>query len=604
MAHFDLPDTLPGCLLRSAESEPDRGVTIVGESGTREFRTYHQLREAADRAAAALQIDGVEPLERVVLALPTGFEFLTTFFGALSAGIVPVPVPELAGEREERLRRMLVRTGRRLDAEMLVRPVGSGARNWPGEGWTSPFATVTDLGELLEDVPSNVTIREPTDLPSTAYVQMSEGTTASPRAVELTHENIVSNVSAIGGALQVEAEDVGVSWIPLHNPLGLIGVVCFGVAFGIDLVLIHPERFLARPYCWLEAISRYDGTLSAAPNFAYHYAARRCRESDLQNLDLSSWRVAMSGGEPVRGQHLEAFLDRLRDRGLREDVFTPVYGLVEATIGVTVGGLGESFEMDAVNRHILEQEGRAKPLTEQGPPTASERMHLVSVGTPIGGIDLRIVDEGGDPVGERVLGEVAVRGPNLMRGYVDGIDPRGAVRVERGWLYTGDLGYRVDERLYVVGRACDRIALEDGREVFPEEIEFVADAVDGVHAGHTAVFGCDSGELVVAFELQPGTAREDVVRSLERLLETHLAVRPDRLVALALRSIPRTKSGKVRRHFARRLYDRGRLDRRERSGRIARLERMFRRRRRDVEVLRDRMAESLAAWLTGEEPER
>lgn len=607
MRSIQLPDTIPGCLARSADSEADRGVTIVDEGGTREFRSYRQLRESADRTAAALQIDGLEPLERVLLALPTGFEFLTAYLGALAAGIVPVPMPAPREESdEERYRRTLVQTGRRLEADALIRPVGAGHLEWPGSGFTTPFDSVTDLGELLEDVPSSVTIREPADLPATAHIQMTEGTTASPRAVELTHQNIVANVAAIGEALEVHGDDVGVSWIPLHNPLGLIGVVCFGVAFDIDLVLIHPERFLARPHCWLEAISQYEGTLSAAPNFAYHYAARRCGESDLEGLDLSSWRVAMSGGEPVRGQHLEAFLDRLRDRGLREDVFTPVYGLSEATIGVTVGPLDESFVMDAINRQILEREGRAKQLPDQGPETASERMHLMSVGEPIGDVDVRIVDDDGEPVGERIMGEIAVRGPNVMEGYVDGYAERGAARIRRGWLRTGDLGYMADGRLFVVGRACDRIHRREGRTVFPEEVEFFVDAVDGVHAGRTACFGVDDQSnrdpgdgqrLVIAFELQPGTAREDVERPLEELLQTHLALRPDEIAALPPRSIPRTKSGKVRRHLARRLYRRDRLDRRNRSGRLAQFERILRRGRRDLAAVGETVTDRLASWL-------
>ncbi len=607
MCSIELPDTIPGCLARSADSEADHGVTVVDEGGAREFRSYRQLRESADRTAAALQIDGLEPLERILLALPNGFEFLTAYLGALAAGIVPVPMPvPQENDDERRYRRILLQTGRRLDADVLLRPVGAGHVDWPGSGVTSPFASVTDLGELLEDVPSSVTIREPADLPATAHIQMTEGTTASPRAVKLTHQNIVANVAAIGEALEVDGDDVGVSWIPLHNPLGLVGVVCFGVAFDIDLVLIHPERFLARPHCWLEAISRHEGTLSAAPNFAYHYAARRCGESDLEGLDLSSWRVAMSGGEPVRGQHLEAFLDRLRDRGLREDVFTPVYGLSEATIGVTVGPLDNSFVMDAINRHILEREGRAKQLPDGGPETASERMHLMSVGEPIGDTEVRIVDDDGEPLGERILGEVAVRGPNVMEGYVDGYARRGAARMRRGWLRTGDLGYVADGRLFVVGRACDRIRWRDGRTVFPEEVEFFVDAVDGVHAGRTACFGIDAQangdaeheqRLVIAFELQPGTAREDVEHSLEELLQTHLAVTPDEIAAFPPRSIPRTKSGNVRRHLARRLYRRDRLDRRSRNGRLVQLERILRRARRDLAAVGETVTDRLANWL-------
>lgn len=612
MERTDLPDTVPACLARVADAETGRGITVVGEQGTREFRSYRQLRESADRTAAALQLNGLDPLDRALLALPTGFEFLTAYFGALAAGIVPVPIPEPRDEGNlSRYRGKLLETGRQLEADALILPVGAGDWKRPGDGTTTPFSLVTDLGNLLDDVPSNITIREPTNLPETAYIQLTEGTTAAPRPVELTHRNIVANVSAIGEALEVDDEDVGVAWIPLHNPMGLVGVVCFGVAFGIDLVLIHPERFLAHPHSWLEAISRHDGTLSAAPNFAYHYAARRCRESELEDLDLSSWRVALSGGEPVRGQHLEAFLKRLRNNDLEEDVFTPVYGLSEATIGVTIGALEESFRMDAINRRILEMEGRAKPLPEEGAETPAERMHLVSVGKPLDGVRVRVVDEDDEPVDERILGEIAVRGPNVMQGYVGEVDDRGAARLERGWLYTGDLGYLADGRLYVVGRACDRIHLDGGRTVVPEEVEFFADAVEGVHAGRTAVFAAppamvddvdetaraSSDRLVVAFELQPGTAREDVEVPLRRLLDTHLSIEPDAILDLSPRSIPRTKSGKVRRFLARKLYREGRLDRRQRKGRLAEIRRWVRRGQREFEALRENLSDRFSDWL-------
>ncbi|MFB6374805.1 MAG: hypothetical protein ABEN55_17165, partial [Bradymonadaceae bacterium] len=181
---------------------------------------------------------------------------------------------------------------------------------------------------------------------------------------------------------------------------------------------------------------------------------------------------------------------------------------------------------------------------------------------------------------------------------------------EHGWLYTGDLGYMADGRLYVVGRACDRIRLAGGRTIFPEEVEFFADAVEGVHAGRTAVFGVPPGSAIestdetadetperLVFELQPGTALEDVEVPLEQLLDTHLAIEPDETLDLSPRSIPRTKSGKVRRYLARELYLEGRLDRRQREGRLAEIRRWVRRGQRELEVLRENLADRLPDWL-------
>jgi fatty-acyl-CoA synthase len=308
----------------------------------------------------------------------------------------------------------------------------------------------------------------------------------------------------------------------------------------------------------------------------------------------------MTGGEPVRGQHLDAFLRRFRDYGLDEDLFTPVYGLSEATIGVTFGELDGSFEMDAINRRTLEREGRAEPLPDDGAREAAERMHLVSVGRPLPGIEVEVVDEDGEPVGDRRLGEVATRGPHVMRGYVGEVDERGAARREDGWLYTGDLGYLSEGQLHIVGRACDRIQVSADRVVFPEEVEFFVDAVDGIYAGRTAVFGTETDEgegerLVVAFELQSGTVLEDVVEPLGQLLDEHLDLAPDEVVGLSPRSIPRTKSGKVRRFLARKLYEVDRLDRADRTGGLDAVRQLVGRVRREAGSLTER----LKSFITG-----
>jgi acyl-CoA synthetase (AMP-forming)/AMP-acid ligase II len=599
---------------RAAEGDDPRGVTIVDEQGGRERRSWSRIWTQARRIAAALRLEGIERLDRILLAFPTGFEFLGAFFGALSIGALPVPAPlpsrwQRGTTNGEPL---LATLGRRMNTRaILVDPdVDTGER--PSPGTTQPWSLIADVPTLLEDVPVGLSIDEAIGLPDLGYIQLTEGATGLPRGVLLTHDNICSNVSAIGDTLDVGETDVGVSWIPLHNPLGLIGVVCFGVVFDIELVLLDPAHFLKRPESWLQAIDRHDGTLSTAPNFAYDYAVRRCRESELEGLDLSSWRVAMSGGEPVRAQHLESFARRFAEYGLQNDVFTPVYGLSEATLGVTFGSVDGSFRVDAINRRVLETEGRAQPLPDTGAPTPSERMHLVSVGEPLDGVECRIVDDDGEPVAPRVLGEIALRGPNLMRGYVGseghGVPPSDSehadrTHVESGWLRTGDLGYRADDRLYVVGRACDRIELPEGRTIFPEEVELFVDAVDGVYAGRTVVFDgtadgdSESPELVVAFELQSGAEREAVEASVRDLLGHHLALEPDELLALSPRSIPRTKSGKVRRPIARAFHRIDRLDRCDRQARWPNVRRLWRRVRERTEQLGRRLGDRFETWL-------
>ena len=602
--------TLIDALDRAAEAETSRGITVIDHQGGREHRSWTRIRAYARRTAAALRLEGIEPMDRILLAFPTGFEFLGAFFGAISIGALPIPCPPPDRWRPspEGRNRPLAHVGERMEARaMLVDPEVDHDQR-PSTGPMRPWSLVTDLPALLEDVPVGVSIDEEFDRPDTAYIQLTEGTTGPPRGVLLTHRNMLANVSAIGRRLEVDESDVGVSWIPLHNPLGLIGVVCFGVVFDIELVLLDPVRFLDQPESWLHAISRHGGTLSTAPNFAYDYAVRRCRESELEGLDLSSWRIAMSGGEPVRAQHLEAFARRFGEYGLRDDIFTPVYGLSEATLGVSFGSVDAPFDVDAINRRTLETEARAEPLPERGAPDPAERMHLVSIGTPLDGIECRIVDENGVSLEERRLGEVALRGPNVMRGYVgeDSDSPeRERTRIESGWLHTGDLGYLADGELYVVGRAYDRIAWRDGRHLVPEEVELFVDAVDGVYAGRTAAFGVEADDeteasreqLVIAFELQSGAEREPVERSMRHLLDRHLDVEPDALVALSPRSIPRTKSGKVQRSLARALYLRNMLDRRERHGRWGTLRRTWQLLRTQAETAGSRLREQFQSWL-------
>jgi acyl-CoA synthetase (AMP-forming)/AMP-acid ligase II len=386
------------------------------------------------------------------------------------------------------------------------------------------------------------------------------------------------------------------------------------------MVLLHPERFLKRPEDWLAAISRHGGTLSAAPNFAYHYAVRRCQESNLEGLDLSSWRVAMSGAEPVRAQHMDAFVRRFKSYGLRRDLFLPVYGLAEATVGVTFGELNAAFEMDGINRRTLEREGRAEPLPEEGAKSPAERLHLVSVGRPLEHIDVKIVDDAGEELAERLCGEICVRGPNVMKGYTE--DERsgessepGCSRLEGDWLHTGDLGYVADGKLYVLGRVCDAIETARERTVYPEEIELFVNSVDGIRSGSAVAFDVpapsdashsdadqsDANQpslLVIAYELQAGTEAEEVERAVRALLRKHLSLDPHAIAALSPGSVPRTHSGKVRRFLARKLYLNDRLERRERAGELDRIWRFVQRAQTEVSRLRDQVYDRFSDWFS------
>lgn len=302
--------TVTDVLRGAPEYAGKAGIYVMDARGSQEFRTYAQILENSLRVGASLRLKGIGRLERVMLLQSTGFDFLSAFFGTVAIGATPVPYPPPGRQGRSRANGepRFMRTAKRLGVTAIVADSEIKISKLSSMGPSGSVSSTFTVPSLLEGMPVGAVVEPQTSLPDIAYIQLTSGATGPMRGVELTHGNILSNTRAIGRALEVREDDIGVSWIPPYNSMGLVGLICFGLYWGIDLVLLHPERFLKRPEDWLAAISRHRGTLSTAPNFAYHYAVRRCQESNLEGLDLSSWRVAMSGAEPVRAQHMDAFV--------------------------------------------------------------------------------------------------------------------------------------------------------------------------------------------------------------------------------------------------------------------------------------------------------
>lgn len=574
----------------TAKNHPARGMYVLDERGGQEFRTYAQILEASLRVGAALQHHNIKPEQRIFLSQSTGFEFLTSLFGALAIGAVPIPLPvprtDAPTVNKISVAARWTRISKRLDTHAALFSSGVDSSLRPKVFPGSAFQLVADLPKLLEN--SSISANSKplraarTDL---AYIQLTSGTTTARRGVMLTHHNILQNVQTVGELLKVNDKDVVVSWLPIDNIMGLVAVVFFSIYWGIDAVLIEPDRFLKQPADWLTAISNHRGTLTLAPNYAYHYCARRCKNSDLEGLDLSSWRVALNGAEPVRAQHMEVFSRRFRPYGLRKNIFVPVYGLSEATMAVSMAPPEQPLVIDGINRAVLEFQGIAQPLPPTGAPTPAERMHIVSIGRPLAGIELAIFDDQQNPVADRVCGEIALRGDNVMTDYVAATintDDRrpGLTRLKDGWLFTGDVGYLADGNLFFIGRRTEAILTPNGRHIYPEEVELFVNSIDGIRSGTATIFdvpgnalaenspdspNSEDSQLVIAYETQSGVDTDEVDTALRTLLKHHLALEPDILIALSPRSIPKTRSGKVRRFLARQLFLDQKLDRRHRN---------------------------------------
>ena len=533
--------TLGERLERAAGMGEGQGLRFV-DRAERETRVdWPEVFARAQRVAGGLHERGVRPGDTVAIVLPTGIDFFDAFFGALLAGAVPVPLypPVRLGRLAEYHARTVAMLGA-ARARILL----TDTRLWRILGETVRHASLPLGCVLTADVRGAPLVRAaaPHDL---AMVQFSSGTTVDPKPVALSHANVLSNVRAIT-AFIVAADgtaEAGVNWLPLYHDMGLIGCVFPALCLPGSLTLLGPELFIGRPALWLRTLGRTRATVSPAPNFAYGLCVDRVTDAEMEGVDLSHWRLALNGAEPVSPATLRRFVARFSRWGLRPEALTPVYGLAEASFAVTFSDWRTPFRTVRFDRAAL-AEGRAEP-DDAG-------TELVSVGPPLPGVEIDV------PV-DRV-GPVRVRGPSVMAGYLHQPE-RTAATVVDGWLDTGDLGFLHEGELYLAGRAKDVVILR-GRNHAPHEIEQAVDAVEGVRTGCAAAVAwrpedAEEEQLVVFVEARTGT--EGLAdRCRDAVLEA-TALLPALVVVLAPGTLPRTSSGKIRRAETLRLWLAGEL---------------------------------------------
>jgi fatty-acyl-CoA synthase len=533
------------------------GFVFVGPDGREAVTPFKVLRDSALDLGGALRARGLDRGDYVAIVIPDADGFLATFLGASAAGLVPMP---LAHPYDATQLDAYFDTVAPLFRLARARAVVTTPRLLPLlNGLQAAAPTIRFVASWTELTGPALPKSEPTDIEAPALLQFTSGSTSRPKGVVLTHANIAANVAAIGGpaSLKTGPDDVGVSWLPLFHDMGLIGQAMCAVYFGSRTVFLPPMAFLKRPVEWLRAITRHRGTISFAPNFAYEMCVRRVRDAELDGLDLSSWRVAGCGAEPIQAATLEAFAAKFAPVGFRATSLLPAYGLAEHTLAVSLASRDRGLRMDTVHASRLAVSRRAVPCS----PDAPDASRLVACGGPFPGHALRVVDDRGRPVGERVVGEILASGPSVMRGYLRGREATAEV-VRDGWLATGDLGYMAGGELYVCGRRKETIIV-GGRNYFPQDLESVVEGVPGVRSGAVAAFAATApghpDRAVVVVETLGAVPAEAVQAEVRRrvLQATGLAV--DEIVLAPKGTIARTTSGKLRRAELRERYAAGTL---------------------------------------------
>src|SRR5260221_11370175 len=482
--------TIHESLWRRAQSQPSRPhVYLRHDDGAEETLTYGDLLSEAASVAGGLREGGVRRGGTVALMLPTGREFLAAFQGILMAGAVPVPIYPPA-----RLDR-LVEYAQRQAAILADAEVGALLTIARSRGVAAVLsASVPSLREVV--TVSDLTARG-ASWPAPegagadpAFIQYTSGSTGEPKGVLLTHDNLLANIRAIGRGLDVRPTDVGASWLPLYHDMGLIGTWLFCLHHGLPLALQSPLAFLARPERWLWSIHQRRATLSPAPNFAFELCVRKIPDRALEGLDLSSWRVALNGAEPVSPETVERFVERFAPYGFRREAMMPVYGLAESTVGLCFPPVGRAPRIDRIAAAAFEREGRAEKAGGDG----AGWLPFVSVGAALPEHEVRLVDDAGQEVAERTVGRLVFRGPSSTAGYYRKPEATAAITLPGGWLDSGDLAYRAEGEIFIAGRRKDLI-IKGGRNLVPQEIEDVTASVPGIRRGCVVAFGVTRPEL-------------------------------------------------------------------------------------------------------------
>ncbi len=522
-------------------SSTSRGFTFVSGDST-DFLSFAELKAAGEDFGRRLASAGFQRGDRGILMLSGQREFIIAFVGMVRAGVIPVPVfPPAMLTRVEAYRERL----HSIHASCLPRHI------------VADDALFDICVEAVGEKPVNfaeLAAGEPTgqlvdaDGGDPLFLQYTSGSTAAPKGVVVTHDSLMENVRCMTEAVGASGErDRFVSWLPVYHDMGLIGYTLVPLVNEISTWFLPPYEFARRPTTWLDCMSRAQGTFSNAPNFAYDLVTRRATEEQLAGWDLSAWRVAGVGGEPVRPATMRRFAERFAAAGFDAAALNPSYGLAEGTLGVAFTPVGRGLRTLTVDAADFAERGVVRPVADG--PGARE---IVSCGRPLSGWEVRVRAASGELLGESAEGRIELRGGSVAQGYWEAPELT-AETFGDGWLRTGDLGFLHEGELYVTGRTKD-LVIHHGRKYHPTDIEWAALGLPGVRPDHVIAFSTPDERLVVVAEHKPALAPPDLARQIATRVRGSIGVTPDDVVLVKPGTLPKTSSGKLRRAACRDAY--------------------------------------------------
>jgi len=542
--------SVPAMLDYAAEGET--GVTFYNAKGEQlSALPWSDVRQRAHVVARKLIGAGFARGERILITADTWPGFFDSFFGAQYAGLLPVPVsiPVGIGGKEaylDQLRRQIAASGAvaAFGLDDLAGYLGEAAREFPAVRLHGGM-------DVLHALPEKPVDLRPLGVDDLCYIQFSSGSTRHPHGVQITQSALMANLAGMTGpaGLDVVVGDRAVSWLPLYHDMGLIGFLMAPLSAQLSIDYMTPRDFARRPMQWLNLMSRNRGTISYSPSFGYDLAVRRGAAQVPADLDLSCWRHAGIGGDMVRADVLERFASTFEAAGFSNKAFIPSYGMAEVCLAITFSPHGRGVCTDSVDRTTLAEAQRAVPATD--PADDRQARRFVLCGRVLPGHRLEVRGADGKVLADREVGRIFVSGPSIMPGYFGEPEASREVLSSDGWLDTGDLGYTLAGEIVVTGRAKDLIIV-NGRNVWPQDIEWAIEAKRLTKNGDAAAFSIDTGEgervvVAVLARVSGEEARIALARDVAGAVREAIAVDCDVALVPPTMGLPTTSSGKLSR---------------------------------------------------------
>ncbi|NPV76019.1 MAG: AMP-binding protein [Anaerolineae bacterium] len=550
--------TLPEILFAHYHDNFDKEIMILQQAGHGDQPiSYGDLISGAASYAKIYEDCGIRQGEVVILILQHGIELVYSFWGAILHGAIPSIMPFLTEK--------LLPDRYRSDLASLIsvtKPVALVTyRDFEGEvraalkPGDSVRAVIISDKVLPGSVPDIAALggfhRSPDDI---ALLQHSSGTTGLQKGVALSHQAILNQLESYSQALKLNPQDVIVSWLPLYHDMGLIAGFLMPILCAIPLVIMSPFDWVRAPYRLLQAVSKYRGTLSWLPNFAYNFCAQKIQDRHLDGIDLSSWRAISNCSEPMRYESHQMFLERFRSFGLRPEALTTCYAMAENVFAVTQGGIDGAVTVDEIDRDGFQSKREAQPVK-----TGHPSIKMLSAGKPIPNTEVKILSEKGVVLPDRFVGEIALRSNCMLTGYYNRPDATKKAFLD-GWYLTGDYGYMVDGEVFVSGRKKDLIIV-GGKNIYPQDIEELAMKVAEVHPGRASAFGVFNEEsgteevvLVAEVDTKDLLERDRIADEIRRVVTRGSAISLHNVYIVGPNWLVKTSSGKNARVYNREKY--------------------------------------------------